>query len=187
MFPRLRYFFCELKKRCFHRSFQPVLRVSHFCYSKKLDYEICVVQVIGKNAFAELDAHYLIQNPEMLRAFSHEDVVKITSLAESLKNQGVPTSYKIRKINTHDHDHKNIVIIEKTDDSKQCRAVTLGEIENNIALLSQFHPQEAFLLGRTKALQDAEEEKQMMRKIKNSHVEKNNIIDCKNLFSTESS
>lgn len=150
-------------------------------YCEKLGYDVCVVQVIGKNSFSEFEAQYLLKHTEMLRAFSHTDVETITRIAENIKINLIKKTCKIREIHTHNITKKDVIIIEQMGDPQKLRATSLQEIQNNKTLLNKFNPDEAFQLGYMKATQDIEKEQAAIKKIKmKNSAEK--LIDIKIQF-----
>jgi hypothetical protein len=166
--------FQVLKKRCstwikqlgILKEFKPILKLSHIVHCKRTEYEICVIQVVGKNSFAELDPQYLLENPRVLKAFSHEDVVVITKLAEKIKNSLTQEKYKIREINTHDPKLRDIVLIEKNFGSQRLQEISLKQIEHDTEFLNKFKPDEAFRLGHIKGVNDVEEDQEIIATIK---------------------
>lgn len=179
MFNKIKSFFIYIKKSLFERSFQPILKLSHITYSKRLGYEICIVQVIGKNIFSEFEAQYLITQPRILNGFSHQDVVRITLLAAQIKNALTQKSYHIREMHSYHSPKKNIVIVEQIGEPASLKAFSLSQIEENKELLNRFTSNEAFVLGHAKATIDILEEQEMIKKIKLKNL-KSNIIDLNN-------
>lgn len=163
MLKSLKVFFGWLKQISAFSAYQPMLKLSHVAFSRRFGHEICVIQVIGKNAFAEFEAEYLINHPNILKAFAHEDVVTITKLAEEVKQNLQAKTCKIREIpypNTEE-----LIVIEEAGMSN-FRAVTLSDISSDEGFLNRFKPRDAFQLGYIKANSDFVKEKQAIEQLK---------------------
>lgn len=150
----------------FNQSYQPILKLVRIGFSKKSQREICLAQIVGKNAFAEFDISYLIGHKKILSAFSHEDVAAISRAHERAMNDTVKNKYTIREIYTHELHQKNVVVIGRMDCPEKTQTISLDELQTNKTLLNQFQPEAAFRLGQIKAIQEIEAERNMMRKIK---------------------
>ena len=175
-FKNLKYAIVLIKKFLFDRKFEPIFRLSHFAYSNKYGHEACIIQVIGKNFFTEFDAKALIENKNMLRGFSHEDVVKITLHSEKIKKLIEKNLYKVRETFPINSDKKDVFIAESEGDSKNLWTISLKEIEEKKNLIDRFEPKDAFFLGKIKTILDIEEEQEMIRKIRSQNV-KSNIVN----------
>lgn len=163
LFSKLKYW---AKKLYFEQNSQAILKLIDIRHCEKTNREICLVQVSGKNAFAEFDVDYLVNHKKMISAFFHEDIVAITRSYERTKSNFIQIAFKIREIYTHDPNKKNIVLIEEIGEASQFHTISLDELRHDKKLLNKFKPEEAFRFGYMVAAQEIEAEFEMINKIK---------------------
>lgn len=162
----LLFIFDKVKDVLFTRNIKPILKLSHVIDSPKYGYKICVIQVIGKNSFLELDALYLINNIEMLRAFSHEDVVAITKLTVSyIKSPVSSIDYEIVEVPAITEENNENIIYRQLEDNT-LKMITLDELNKNIDLLQKFSSIDVYTIGYRKGCIDVINEKKEIAKAK---------------------
>ena len=63
------------------------LRLDSIEFSRKHGHEICIMQLVGKNAFPKMTTHEILSNPRAMVGISPADIVSIVRLDEQIRER----------------------------------------------------------------------------------------------------
>lgn len=122
-------------------------------FSKKHGHDICVLQMLGRNVFTELDPRQIVATPEILNSLSPSDTIEVGRLIERLEAEMEQGCYRLLEVALENSDQPDKFIATKIGIA-ECKVFSLNDINVNSSLLKKLKPEEAFYLGTHKATLD---------------------------------
>lgn len=130
------------------------LRLVEIVYSKAHGHEICVMQLVGKNAFPKYTAEEILSDPGAMIGLSPQDAVTITHLDYSIKER--KKRYSIMEI-----DRNGTVLMQNPDGD--INRYSERTISSQREILSHMHPEDAHDLGYRVGFKDGIYARKYMR------------------------
>lgn len=114
------------------------LKLEKVIYSPRHKHEICVLQLIGKNAWPRMTPQEILEDPQTIRGLSQEDVVKITRLDEKIK-------MRVKELKVLEIDVNGTIILE--DKRGNVRRFSEKKLSENRKMLAKLSSLDAHDLG----------------------------------------
>jgi hypothetical protein len=145
----------------------PVFKLSHVKYCDSYGYDICVIQVIGKNAFTEMKAQYIIKDKRFLNGFAPEDIVQITRMSIAIENRLQMKALKLKEY-INKKDAQDTIICQQID-TGTLHVLRMADVLPDEPLLNRFNSLDAFNLGYLKGVNDKIKEEVLIKKAKDKY------------------
>ncbi len=133
-----------------------------FCgtrHSRKHGHDICIVQVIHKNIWPELTAKEIIQNPDLIKNFSPEDLVKIAKIDSKIETEMNQSAYKVLEFN-----HDQTVLIQQTGKA-YVHSVSCESIAQNKMILRRLNSEDAYCIGYMNGTNQVQKTREAIQKM----------------------
>jgi hypothetical protein len=114
------------------------LRLDDIIYSKSHGHEICVMQLVGKNAFPKYTAEELLSDPNAMVGLSSQDAVLITRLDYTIKER--KKKYQVLEV-----DRNGTILL--MDSSGQERRYSERHISSTREMIKEMVSEDAHDLG----------------------------------------
>jgi hypothetical protein len=98
------------------------LELEEIIFSKKHGHEICVMHLVGKNAFPKMTAEEILANPKARMGLNKDDLIEITQLAMKIKQR--KNAWRVVEI-----DRNGLVLLENNVGAK--KKCSIHEISSN--------------------------------------------------------
>ncbi|CAM4376097.1 MAG: hypothetical protein LEGION0403_FIIPPAGN_02055 [Legionella sp.] len=114
------------------------LRLEDIIYSKKHGHEVCVMQLVGKNAFPQYTTEELLSDPNALKGINPLDAIEITKLHYTIKERK-------RKLKVLEVDRNGTIVLR--DSSGKEQRYSERQLSSSRELIKEMMSEDAHDLG----------------------------------------